>query len=102
MYEGRERPNYDNLVMGKIISIIKNLNSINGYIRLIKYIAEKREQMYISEKNKCTQTDINILSSIEKELKWYVSNNVINDEIKRLKIRAPYLLNKYRINNFFN
>lgn len=102
MYEGRERPNYDNLVMGKIISIIKNLNSINGYIRLIKYIAEKREQMYISEKNKCIQTDINILSSIEKELKWYVSNNVINDEIKRLKIRAPYLLNKYRINNFFN
>lgn len=102
MYSGRERPNYDNLVMGKIISIIKNLNTINGYIRLIEYITEKREKMYISEKNKCIQTDINILSSIEKELKWYVSNGVINDEIKKLKIRSPHLLNKYRINNFFN
>lgn len=102
MYSGRERPNYDNLVMGKIISIIKNLNSINGYIRLIEYITEKREKMYISEKNKFIQTDINILSSIEKELKWHISNGVINDEIKKLKIRPPHLLNKYRINNFFN
>lgn len=102
MYNGRKRPNYDKFVMGEIISIIKNLNSIDGYIKLIKYISKKRESMYIYEKDNLVQTDINILSSIENQLKSYINDNDINDQIKSLKIKPPHLLNKYRINNFYN
>ncbi len=102
MYNNRERPDYDKFVMGKIINILKKLNSINGYIELIKYISEKRECVYITDKSKSIQTDINILSSIEQQLKRYVLDSIINDEIKNLKIRPNYLLNKYRINNFYN
>lgn len=102
MYNKRERPSYDEFVMGKIKSIIKNLNSINGYIKLIKYISEKRESMYMCEKDNLIQTDINILSSIEKQIKYYITDSIVNDQIKNLKIKPPYLLKKYIVNNFYN
>lgn len=102
MYNKRERPSYDKFVMGEIISIIKHLNSINGYIKLIEYITEKRESMYICEKDNLIQTDINILSSIEKQIKDCITDSIVNDQIKNLKIKTPNLLKKYIINNFYN
>ena len=88
--------------MGDLINIIKNLNSITGYIRLIRYITEKREKMYRGERDYSVETDINILTSIEMQLNIYISKDIFNDEFKRLRIKSDNMVKKYRLNNFIN
>ena len=102
IYGKREHKTYDKLVMGELINIIKNLNSITGYIRLIKYITEKREKMYRGERDHSVETDINILTSIEMQLNRYISKDIFNDEFKRLRIKSDNMVKKYRLNNFIN
>lgn len=102
IYGKRKHKIYDKLVMGDLINIIKNLNSITGYIRLIRYITEKREKMYRGERDHSVETDINILTSIEMQLNRYISKDIFNDEFKRLRIKSDNMVKKYRLNNFIN
>lgn len=102
IYGKREHKTYDKLVMGDLINIIKNLNSITGYIRLIRYITEKREKMYRGERDYSVETDINILTSIEMQLNRYIYEEIFNDEFKRLRIKSDNMVKKYRLNNFIN
>ena len=102
IYGDNNSKRYDHFVMGEIISIIKRLNTIEGYISLIKYISDKKERIYMREKNYAIESDINILSSLINSLNRYIIDDLICDEIKRLSIKHPKLVNKYRINNFYN
>lgn len=102
IYGENEHQNYNKLVMGDLINILKNLNSIGGYMRLIDFITEKREKMYRGERSYIIETDINILTSIKTELNRYVSKEVIANDIKRLVIQPSSMVKKYRLNNFIS
>lgn len=97
--EKREHDVYDKLVMGDLISILKGLNSIKGYMRLLNYITEKREKMYKGERSYDIETDINILTSIKNELNRYISKETIKNEIKRLVMQPSSIVRKYKLNN---
>lgn len=102
IYGKRDHKTYDRLVMGELINIMKNLDSINGYIRLIRYIAEKREKMYRGDRNYLIETDINILTSIEMQLNRYINRDMFIDELKELRIEPGNIVKKYKLNKFAN
>lgn len=103
VYGESKHKTYDKLVMGDLINIIKNLNSIQGYIKLIDYITEKREKMYRGKREYSIETDINILTSIKMQLNRYIIKDILFDEeIKYLKLKPANMVKKYRINNFIN
>ena len=101
IYGENEHKNYDKFVMGEMISIIKDLNTINGHIRLLKYEVEKKEKMYRAEKNYSIESDINILYSLIKELNKYLVENLVCNEIEGLSINNSSLVSRYKINNFY-
>lgn len=102
IYGENNHKNYDKFIMGEIISIVKELNTINGYIRLIKYMIQRKEKIYMSQKSYSIESDINILYSLINDLNRYILEDLICDEIKKLSIKHSELVNRYRINNFYS
>lgn len=101
IYGDNNNKKYDHFIMGEMISIIKKLDTIEGYISLIKYIFDKKERIYMKEKNYFIESDINILYSLIKELNRYMLKDLGSYEIKRLSINTSDLVNRYKINNFY-